>query len=150
MIHGPKTEPYDIDIGPVMISDWYHQDYFSIVNDTMNGNIPLSNNVLINGKMNYPCANTTFLCTPNAGISKFAFKSGTKYLLRLINPSAEAIMKFTIDGHKLKVIANDFVAINPYETDVVTLGVGQRSDVIVSEMLSVHVCSTQSMALTIS
>ncbi|KAE9991663.1 hypothetical protein EG327_011206 [Venturia inaequalis] len=134
VIHGPKTEPYDIDIGPVMLADWYHKDYFSIVNDTMNGFVPLSNNVLINGKMNYPCENTTFVCTPNAGISKFAFKSGKKHLLRLINPSAEAIMKFTIDGHNLKVIANDFVAINPYETNVVTLGVGQRSDVIISAL----------------
>lgn len=143
MIHGPKTEPYDIDIGPVMLSDWYHKDYFSIVNDTMNGLVPLSNNVLINGKMNYPCENTTFVCTPNAGISKFAFKSGKKHLLRLINPSAEAIMKFTIDGHNLKVIANDFVPIDPYETNVVTLGVGQRSDVIVSRFPSVDVCSVE-------
>ncbi|QDS68790.1 hypothetical protein FKW77_005840 [Venturia effusa] len=131
IIHGPKTEPYDIDIGPVMLSDWYHKDYFSIVNDTMNGLIPLSNNNLINGKMNYPCANTTFACTPNAGISKFSFQAGKKYLLRLINTSAEAIQKFTIDGHKFKVIANDFIPINPYETNVITLGVGQRSDVIV-------------------
>lgn len=136
MIHGPKTEPYDIDIGPVILSDWYHKDYFSIVNDTMNGAIPLSNNNLINGKMNYPCENTTFVCTPNAGISKFSFKSGKKYLLRLINTSAEAIQKFTIDGHSFKVIANDFVAINPYETNVITLGVGQRSDVIVSQVTS--------------
>jgi FtsP/CotA-like multicopper oxidase with cupredoxin domain len=29
------------------------------------------------------------------------------------------------------VIANDFIPINPYETNVITLGVGQRSDVIV-------------------
>lgn len=82
--------------------------------------------------MNYPCQNTTFVCTPNAGISKFSFTSGKKYLLRLINTSAEAIQKFTIDGHTFKVIANDFVPINPYETNVITLGVGQRSDVIVS------------------
>jgi FtsP/CotA-like multicopper oxidase with cupredoxin domain len=31
----------------------------------------------------------------------------------------------------MTVIANDFVPINPYETDVLTLGVGQRYDVLV-------------------
>ena len=31
VIHGPKNVPYDIDIGPVFLSDWYHDDYFSIV-----------------------------------------------------------------------------------------------------------------------
>jgi FtsP/CotA-like multicopper oxidase with cupredoxin domain len=98
----------------------------------MYGNIPASDNNLINGKMNYPCANTTFDCTPNAGLSKFHFKAGKKYRLRLINTSAEGIQKFTLDGHNFTVIANDFVAINPYTTDVITLGVGQRSDIIVS------------------
>jgi FtsP/CotA-like multicopper oxidase with cupredoxin domain len=70
-------------------------------------------------------------CTPNAGISKFTVKAGKKYLLRLINTSAEGMQKFTLDGHNFTVIANDFVPINPYTTDVITLGVGQRSDVIV-------------------
>jgi FtsP/CotA-like multicopper oxidase with cupredoxin domain len=50
----------------------------------------------------------------------------------LINPSSAATQKFTIDGHKFKVVATDFVEIEPYETDVITLGVGQRSDVIVT------------------
>ncbi|KAF2436984.1 laccase-1 precursor [Tothia fuscella] len=131
VIHGPKTAEYDEDIGPVILSDWYHKDYFSITQDTMAGRIPSSDNNLINGKMNYPCANTTFACTPNAGVSKFHFKAGKKYRLRLINTSAEGIQKFTIDGHTFTVIANDFIPINPYTTDVITLGVGQRSDVIV-------------------
>lgn len=97
----------------------------------MNGGVPQSNNNLINGKMNYPCQNTTLPCTANAGISKFRFKSGKKHLLRLINTSAEGIQKFSIDGHTMSVVANDFVPIVPYSTDVITLGVGQRSDVIV-------------------
>ena len=132
IIYGPQTADYDIDIGPVMLSDWYHQDYFTLVNQTMNGAAPPSNNNLINGKMNYPCANTTLPCTPNAGVSKFQFQSGKKHRLRLINTSAEGIQKFSIDGHTMTVIANDFVPINPYSTGVVTLGVGQRADVVVS------------------
>jgi hypothetical protein len=122
----------------------------------MNGGVPLSDNNLINRKMNYPCENSkcnlmvavflsklnkelivrcvnlaTFACTPNAGISKFSFQSGKKYRLRLINTSAEGIQKFTLDGHNLTVIANDFIPINPYSTNLITLGVGQRTDVVV-------------------
>jgi len=88
----------------------------------------VSNNNLINGKMNYPCASATGKnCTANAGISKFRVTSGKSYRLRLINSGAEAIQKFSIDGSKLTVIANDFVPVTPYSVDVVTLGIGQRS-----------------------
>lgn len=35
IIHGPNhlspADNYDIDIGPVFLTDWYHQEYFSLV-----------------------------------------------------------------------------------------------------------------------
>lgn len=62
--------------------------------------------------------------TPNAGISKFKFTTGKKHRLRLINAGAEGIQRFTIDGHSMTVMANDFVPVKPYTTKVVTLGVG--------------------------
>ena len=135
IIYGLNTVDYDIDIGPVMLGDHYHMDYFSLVEKTMAGANPPADNNLINGKMNYPCGNTSLPCQPNAGISKFQFQSGKTHRLRLINPSARIIEKFHIDGHNLTVIANEFVPVNPYTTDVVTLGVGQRTDVIVSHFL---------------
>jgi hypothetical protein len=55
VIHGPKTADYDEDLGPIMLSDWFHADYLPIVAAALNGSIPLSDNNLINGKMNYPC-----------------------------------------------------------------------------------------------
>ncbi|KAF7191904.1 oxidoreductase ptaK [Pseudocercospora fuligena] len=139
VIYGPHDNiKYDEDLGPVMVNDWFHQDWFSLVETVMapaSQNLfpPLSNNVLINGKMNYPCQNATAgtKCTPNAGVSKFKFQSGKTYRLRLINAGAEGMQKFSIDNHQMTVFANDFVPIVPYTTNVVTLGVGQRSDVIV-------------------
>ena len=68
---------------------------------------------------------------PNAGLSKFNFQSGKTHRLRLINAGAEGIQRFTIDGYEMTVIANDFVPIQPYTTDMVTLGVGQRTDILV-------------------
>jgi FtsP/CotA-like multicopper oxidase with cupredoxin domain len=94
--------------------------------------VPNSDNNLINGKMNYNCslANNS-ACVSNAGLSKFQFVSGKVHRLRLINAGAEGLQKFTIDDHTMTVIANDFVPVKPYDTNVVTLGVGQRTDVLV-------------------
>lgn len=112
IIYGPHDQAsYDIDLGPVLLSDWYHQDYYTLIEQVMapasEGLLPpLSNNNLINGKMNYPCANNTANCTPNAGISKFYLQSGKSYRLRLINGGAEGIQKFSIDGFGPPPIGN--------------------------------------------
>ena len=139
IIHGPKNVPYDRDVGPVFLSDWHHDEYFDIVQKLMQPfptNVPpVSQNSLINGKMNFNCSLTTLPCTPNAGLAKFKFVAGKTHRLRLINGAAEAIMRFSIDNHTMTVMANDFVPIKPYTTNVVTLGVGQRTDVIVNANL---------------
>ncbi|PTB41600.1 uncharacterized protein TrAFT101_009790 [Trichoderma asperellum] len=137
VIHGPKSQKYDVDIGPIMLSDWYHDDYYDLVKKTMSNvtgaNLFPSDNNLINGKMYFDCSKVTdgTPCTNDAGIAKFRFKRGKTHLLRLINSGAEGLQRFSIDGHKMTVIANDFVDVKPYETEVVTLGIGQRSDVLV-------------------
>ena len=129
IIRGPTHVDYDVDIGPVLLTDYYHQQYYDIVEDVMGTDLaliaPKSVNNLINGKMDFNCSLVTdgTPCTNNAGLSEFNFKPGKKYRLRLINASAEGIQKFSIDGHKMTVMANDFVPIQPYETEIVTLGV---------------------------
>ncbi|KAF4549390.1 Multicopper oxidase-like protein 6 [Elsinoe fawcettii] len=132
IVHGPNNARYDYDLGPVMLQDWYHADYRDLVKQVMTPGAgpPVSDNVLINGKMNYACAGKG-RCTPNAGVSKFKFRAGKKHRLRIINSSADATYKFSIDNHNLTVIANDFVQVEPYSTNVITLGVGQRTDIIV-------------------
>ncbi|TVY15230.1 oxidoreductase ptaK [Lachnellula arida] len=143
IIHGPTNAPYDIDLGPVMLSDYYHTDYFTLVEGAMASNssanfnpAPASDNNLINGKMNFNCstvaAGDNAPCSSNAGISKFKFTTGKTHRLRLMNLGGEGLQRFSIDGHNMTVIANDFVPIKPYTTNVVTLGIGQRSDVLVT------------------
>lgn len=140
IIHGPSQVAYDYDVGPILLSDWYHATYEQIVDQIMTPSVtaprpPFSDSNLINGKMSFDCSqltNKTQQCTSNAGLSKFQFHSGKKHRLRLINNGAEGIQRFTIDGLNMTVIANDFVPVQPYTTNVVTLGVGQRTDVIVT------------------
>jgi FtsP/CotA-like multicopper oxidase with cupredoxin domain len=137
VIHGPKSSDYDIDIGPVLLSDWFYDDYQSLLeriyHSSEKGPIlpPMSQNMLINGKANYDCKNTNRTCTPNAGLASFKFTTGKKHLIRFINTAAEALIFASIDGYNMTVVANDFVPVEPYVTDLITLAVGQRTEVIV-------------------
>lgn len=118
IIHGPSNADYDIDIGPVFLQDYYHKEYFSIVQDVVKSGgdpKPFSDNNLINGKMTFDCFTKDkgdhTRCSSNAGISQFTFQKGKKHRLRLINSGAEGIQRFSIDEHEMVVIANDFVPI---------------------------------------
>ena len=71
-------------------------------------------------------------CVANAGLSKFKFTPGKTHRLRLINSGAEGQVRFSIDNHTLEVIATDFVPIQPWKNTTVTLGIGQRMDVLVT------------------
>ncbi|KAK4555604.1 hypothetical protein LTR86_007357 [Recurvomyces mirabilis] len=152
IVHGPSSLPYDIDVGPVMLSDWYHIPYFSIVEDVVGSNFslipPTSDNVLINGRGQFGCSsssydstkkdlatnlksNLTWQCIEDAPLAAFRFQAGKVHRLRLVNHGANGVQRFTIDNHNMTVISTDLVPTEPYTTDVVTLGVGQRTDVLV-------------------
>lgn len=115
VIHGPESAKYDADLGPIMLSDYYHDDYNTVLDRVMGTDlsvaVPFSQNNLINGKNNYNCSLITdgTPCTPNAGLSKFQFTSGKTYRLRLINAGSEGIQRFSLDGHSMQVMAYDFV-----------------------------------------
>ena len=143
IIYGPTQVEYDIDLGPILLTDWFHRDYYEMVQRIMAPHpsgiflIPqlTADVILINGKMNYNCSlsnqQTNQPCATAAGLSKFKFISRKKHRLRLINSGATAEQKFSIDGHNMTIIANDFVPITPYVTDLITLAAGQRTDIIV-------------------
>ncbi|KAJ5725494.1 uncharacterized protein N7483_006851 [Penicillium malachiteum] len=133
VIYGPVQSgaSYDLDVGPVMISDYAHQSYYEILEMILSipPSFPNVDNNLINGHGANNC-NTTD-CGSGAGLAQFNFTSGKTHRLRLMNVGSNANQKFSIDGHEMTVIANDFVPLEPYTTDVITLGVGQRTDVLV-------------------
>lgn len=120
------------------MSDWYHSYYQDLLSGIspplVDGPVyPYAQNVLINGKNPYDCTyvnQTEYACAP-APMAQFNFTSGKIHRLRIVNTGADATLKVSIDGHVMQVIANDFVPIDPYNTTVVTVGVGQRADVLV-------------------
>ncbi|MCJ1286660.1 hypothetical protein MMC26_006006 [Xylographa opegraphella] len=137
VIYGPTQYHYDIDLGPVFLTDYFHKDYFEIVKDIESTNqtkwLQYSDNNLINGKMKYNCsnANDEQPCVDDAPLAQFRFQKGKTHRLRLINAGAAGQQFFSIDDHEMTVIANDYVPLEPYTTTTVFLGVGQRTDVVV-------------------
>lgn len=153
VVHGPTALPYDIDVGPVMLSDWYHIPYFAIVADAVGTNFslipPTSDSNLINGRGRFNCSgasydraddllasninsNITWSCVDDAPLASFRFQRGKVHRLRLMNTGANGVQKFSIDHHNMTIIATDYVPTVPYDVTEVTLGIGQRTDVLVT------------------
>ena len=89
---------------------------------------------LLNGVGHFPCNDTdkqAKKCVDQPTYYNTTFTAGKKYLLRLINTSIASTYIFSIDNHKIKVVGADFVPIEPYDTDSVLIGIGQRYHVIV-------------------
>jgi len=127
VIHGPSTANWDIDLGPVLLTDHYHESVFELASRPIVkvlGIPPVSPSGLINGKNEY---------RKSTGGSRFElnFSQGKKHLLRLVNTGSEVTFRFAVDGHKMTVIAMDFVPIVPYETKTLLIAIGQRYDVII-------------------
>ncbi|EOA85022.1 laccase [Exserohilum turcicum] len=127
VINGPATGSYDEDLGVMPISDWYHKTSYQISsiayqNDQAGGRPPIPNSILVNG--------TARSATGRGTWNKVQIQRGKRYRLRLVNAALQTNMMVNLDGHPFKVIANDFVAIKPYTTTHLQIGIGQRYDVI--------------------
>ena len=66
----------------------------------------------------------------NVPFASWKVEPGKKYRMRFINSGSVAFESISIDGHQLKIIANDFVPVEPYDVDHVILTIGQRTDVV--------------------
>lgn len=139
IIHGPATANYDIDLGPVFITEWFHSTTFQVwETHTKYGGFPVranavAENGLINGTNTFSCAdsNDDPNCLGTGKRSETTFIPGKKHRIRVIDSQIDGWMRFSIDGHKLTVIEADFVPIVPYSAESIILGPGQRYDVIV-------------------
>ncbi|KAB8360871.1 hypothetical protein FH972_024605 [Carpinus fangiana] len=122
-INGPATANYDVDLGNLFLNDWLHATPDATYASAQTQGPPTEDNGLINGTNVFGTAGSRF---------KQTFKAGTRYRIRLVNAAIETHFKFSIDNHTLTVISNDFVPIKPYTTNAVSIGIGQRYDIIVT------------------
>ncbi|KAF1952557.1 hypothetical protein CC80DRAFT_527823 [Byssothecium circinans] len=125
IINGPATANYDVDMGTIFLNDWDHQvrPHHLIFQNTLTHpqtvdelfdsaqmyGPPTLANGLINGTNTYKDGGHRWNTT---------WQPGTSYRLRLVNAAV--------------VIASDLVPVTPYNTTAVTIGMGQRYDVIIT------------------
>ncbi|EEA23453.1 multicopper oxidase, putative [Talaromyces marneffei ATCC 18224] len=125
VIHGPTSTNYDHELEPLLISDWYHADAFSMFHEEITDHAHIPTGTLMNGKGVFDCdPDEDTRCTGKEVRHEIVFEPGKKHKLRLVNSGSLATYKFWMDGHNFTVVANDFVPIEPYVTDVLILGIG--------------------------
>lgn len=126
IINGPATANYDEDLGSLFLNDWDHQTVDELWPSEEVDGPPTLDTGLINGTNVYNNSGTVTGYRFNKTL-----EDGTSYRLRLVNAAIDTHWKFSIDNHTLTVIAMDLVPIEPFSTDIVSIGMGQRYDVIV-------------------
>ncbi|KAI1134258.1 multicopper oxidase [Hypoxylon sp. FL0543] len=123
IINGPATANYDEDLGTVFLTDWDHSTVDELWDTAQTAGPPSLDNGLINGTNVYNDTGSRF---------QVSFTSGTSYRLRLINGAVDTHFKFSIDNHTMQVIAADLIPVQPYTTNIVNIGMGQRLDLIIT------------------
>jgi FtsP/CotA-like multicopper oxidase with cupredoxin domain len=129
LINGPATANYDEDLGNLFLTDWSHETADVLALQAAASGPPTMPNCLINGTNVY---NDTTTDVETGSRFTTTFSAGTKYRIRLVNGAADTHFRFTIDNHTMEVISTDFVPIVPYNATDISIGMGQRYDVIVT------------------
>jgi FtsP/CotA-like multicopper oxidase with cupredoxin domain len=127
IINGPASGNYDEDLGNLFLNDWSHSTADVLAVKAATAGSPTLDNCLINGTNVYDTSGSRFATT---------FAAGTSYRIRLANAAADTHFKFMIDNHTMEVIATDFVPIVPYNATTLSIGIGQRYDIIVTALES--------------
>lgn len=124
VVNGPASYNYDIDLGTVMISDYYPLTAFQEEWFASRFGPPTATNYLLNGQ-------NVKVDGSGGKRSQWTFTPGKKHLIRFMNTGADVYYKVQIDGHSLIVISSDLTPIQPYTTNELSIATGQRYDVIV-------------------
>ncbi|KAF1364497.1 laccase [Lizonia empirigonia] len=124
IIHGPATGDYDLDLGVLPFTDWFHATTFTVNAATLHAKgPPTADNLLVNGSMT---------STSGGQYAVTTLSPGKTHLLRLVNMGINNWVHVGIDGHPFTVIAADFVPIEPFQATSLSIAVGQRYDVIIN------------------
>ncbi|KAK7911901.1 hypothetical protein PG985_014382 [Apiospora marii] len=127
VINGPATANYDNDLGLMFLNDWSHQTVDELWETAQAGGPPELDNCLINGTNTFNNSGTV-----TGSHNALSLVEGQSHRLRLVNSALDTFFKFSIDNHTLTVIAMDLVPIEPFTTDVLNIGIGQRYDVVIT------------------
>jgi FtsP/CotA-like multicopper oxidase with cupredoxin domain len=122
VIHGPASANYDEDKGVIIMNDWDLNTVDQLYMTAQKDGPPTLDSALINGTNVFGYDGNV-----NQTGTRFntSFTAGTSYRLRLVNAASDTHFKFSIDNHTMTVIANDLVPIQPYQTNVLNIAMGE-------------------------
>ncbi|KAI8618702.1 Cupredoxin [Chytriomyces sp. MP71] len=128
----PYKSQYDEE-AVITLSDHFHVSAKTVLDQYYAALDPAPDSGLINGKGRYDCkyASRETKCKANSPIQVFNVKPMRRYRLRIINMSAQAMFRVSLDGHKMTVIEADGVNTNPTVVTSFTISSSQRYSVIV-------------------
>ncbi|XP_030537568.1 laccase-17-like [Rhodamnia argentea] len=118
---------------PILFGEWFNADTEAIISQALQtgGGPNVSEAYTINGKPGplYNCSSDTF---------KLKVKPGKTYLLRLINAALNDELFFRIANHSFTVVEADAVYVKPFKTDILVIGPGQTTNILLKAKLNPH------------
>uniref|UniRef100_A0A803LCT0 Laccase n=1 Tax=Chenopodium quinoa TaxID=63459 RepID=A0A803LCT0_CHEQI len=113
---------------PVLLGEWWNRDPMQVLQQSMvTGAAPnVSDAYTINGQPGdlYPCS--------SQDTTIFPVRAGETFLLRIINAALNQQLFFSIANHQMTVVEADAVYTKPFTTNVVMIGPGQTTNVLVT------------------
>lgn len=128
LINGPASANYDVDLGHMFLNDWDHQTVDELYISAETDGPPTLDTGLLNGTNVYGDDDDL---TQTGYRWNTTLTEGSTYRMRLVNAAVDTHWKFSIDNHTIGVIAMDLVPIVPYNTTTLSIGMGQRYDIII-------------------
>ncbi|KAL2899243.1 Laccase-3 [Bienertia sinuspersici] len=113
---------------PLMLGEWWNRDPMHVLRQaTITGAAAnVSDAYTINGQPGdlYPCS--------NKDTTVFPIQAGETILLRLINAALNQQLFFSIANHQMTVVEADAAYTKPFTTNIVMIGPGQTTNVLVT------------------
>jgi FtsP/CotA-like multicopper oxidase with cupredoxin domain len=128
IINGPTTANWDIDLGALPLTDWFHTPIFTLNAREQTSTAPITaDNALVNGSM-----------TSSSGgkYSVITLTPGKAHLLRIINTGVNQYFHVGADNHPFTVVAADFTPITPYQATSLVLTIGKGAPSALLDILS--------------
>eukprot|EP00253_Pinus_taeda_P017829 PITA_17829 len=113
---------------PILLGEWWNRNPMDVVNQaTQTGAAPnVSDAFTINGQ-----PGDLYKCSTSDTFS-VSMKGGETNLLRVINAALNTDLFFSIGSHTMTVVAVDALYTKPFQTNVLMLGPGQTTDILLT------------------
>lgn len=126
IIHGPTTAPYDEELAPMMVHEYHHVNAYEAFHNALTAPVaPQAEMITVNGQGRNNKLGT-------GSLFQQTLQKNKKYLLRITNSAVDFHFHFSIDNHPLQVVSVDYVPVEPFWVNSISVGIGQRYGVIIN------------------